>query len=150
MWRNFENVSWNFNEIFGEMRRTIDVWRAYGDARMPNWPHWHRTPLPGIATTSLCRDKGGCGEPLYKFLSILTEISYYFFTFSFFGKTGEELWGKYAIIGIDTFLISIAKSLDFWVYVLNQLVNERNRFNLENLNVSFHAYVHIFKVVCVI
>ncbi len=26
---------------------------AYGDARMPNWPHWHRTPLPGIATTGL-------------------------------------------------------------------------------------------------
>ncbi len=26
---------------------------AYGDARMPNWPHWHRTLLPGIATTGL-------------------------------------------------------------------------------------------------
>ncbi len=38
----------------------------YGDARMPNWPHWLRTPLPGIATTGLRRDKGGffeeCGE----------------------------------------------------------------------------------------
>ncbi len=33
--------------------------RAYGDARMPNWPHWHRTPLPGIVTTGLRRDKGG-------------------------------------------------------------------------------------------
>ncbi len=32
---------------------------AYGGARMPNWPHWHRTPLPGIATTGLLRDKGG-------------------------------------------------------------------------------------------
>ncbi len=32
---------------------------AYGDARMPNWPHWHRTPLPRIATTGLRRDKGG-------------------------------------------------------------------------------------------
>ncbi len=32
---------------------------AYGDARMPNWLHWHRTPLPGIATTGLCWDKGG-------------------------------------------------------------------------------------------
>ncbi len=31
---------------------------AYGDARMPNWPHWHRTPLPGIATTGLRQDKG--------------------------------------------------------------------------------------------
>ncbi len=30
---------------------------AYGDACMPNWPHWHRTPLPGIATTGLRRDK---------------------------------------------------------------------------------------------
>ncbi len=32
---------------------------AYGEARMPNWPHWHRTPLPGIATMYLRRDKGG-------------------------------------------------------------------------------------------
>ncbi len=31
---------------------------AYGDARMPNWPHWHHTPLPGIATTGMRRDKG--------------------------------------------------------------------------------------------
>ncbi len=30
--------------------------RLYGDARMPNWSHWHRTPLPGIATTGLHRD----------------------------------------------------------------------------------------------
>ncbi len=30
---------------------------VYGDARMPNWPHWHRTPLPGIASTGLRRDK---------------------------------------------------------------------------------------------
>ncbi len=29
---------------------------AYGDARMPNWPHWHRNPLPGIATAGLRRD----------------------------------------------------------------------------------------------
>ncbi len=33
--------------------------RAYGDARMPNWPHRHRTPLPGIATSGLRRDNGG-------------------------------------------------------------------------------------------
>ncbi len=26
---------------------------AYGDACMPNWPHLHRTPLPGIAITGL-------------------------------------------------------------------------------------------------
>ncbi len=32
---------------------------AYGDARMPNWPHRHCTPLPGIATTGLRLDKGG-------------------------------------------------------------------------------------------
>ncbi len=32
---------------------------AYGDARVPNWPHWHRTPLPGITTMGLHRDKGG-------------------------------------------------------------------------------------------
>ncbi len=31
---------------------------AYDDARMPNWPHGHRTPLPKIATTVLCRYKG--------------------------------------------------------------------------------------------
>ncbi len=31
---------------------------AYGDARIPNWPHLHRTPLPGISTTGLRRDKG--------------------------------------------------------------------------------------------
>ncbi len=32
--------------------------RVYGDARMPNWLHRHRTPLPGIATMGLRRDKG--------------------------------------------------------------------------------------------
>ncbi len=31
---------------------------VYGDVRMPNWPHRHRTPLPGIATLGLPRDKG--------------------------------------------------------------------------------------------
>ncbi len=63
----------NMVEIFG--RRTAKRWirswkkllsrqhcheagismfgRAYGDARMPNWPHWHQTPLPGIVTTGL-------------------------------------------------------------------------------------------------
>ncbi len=30
---------------------------AYGDTRMPNWPHRHRTPLPGIATSVLRHDK---------------------------------------------------------------------------------------------
>ncbi len=47
--------------------RHVAIWRTcsmfgggpYGDAHMPNWPHWHRTPLPGIATTGLRRDKGG-------------------------------------------------------------------------------------------
>ncbi len=38
---------------------------AYGDARMPNWPHRHRTPLPRIATTGLCRDKGGISWYMY-------------------------------------------------------------------------------------
>ncbi len=32
---------------------------VYGDAHMPNWPQRHRTPLPGIATSGLRRDKGG-------------------------------------------------------------------------------------------
>ncbi len=32
---------------------------AYGDARMPNWLHLHRTPLPGIATMGLRRANGG-------------------------------------------------------------------------------------------
>ncbi len=40
-----------------------------------------------------------CGERLYKFLNILMAILYIFA--SVFGKTLEELWGKYAIIGID-------------------------------------------------
>ncbi len=30
---------------------------AYGDACMPNWPHWYRTPLPRIATMGLRWDK---------------------------------------------------------------------------------------------
>ncbi len=29
---------------------------VYGDARMPNWLHRHRTPFPGIATMGLRRD----------------------------------------------------------------------------------------------
>ncbi len=40
-----------------------------------------------------------CGECLYKFLSILTEICPIFT--SVFRKTCEELWEKYANIGID-------------------------------------------------
>ncbi len=40
-----------------------------------------------------------------------------------------------------------AKLLDFYVYILNQPVNEQNHFNLENLNLSFQAYVCIFKVI---
>ncbi len=32
---------------------------AYGDARMPNWPHRHYTSLPGIASPGLRRNKGG-------------------------------------------------------------------------------------------
>ncbi len=31
---------------------------AYGDARVPNWPHQHGNPLPGIATTGLHHHKG--------------------------------------------------------------------------------------------
>ncbi len=42
---------------------------AYGDARMPNWSHWHRTPLPRIATTGLCQDKGGNALGQTTFLS---------------------------------------------------------------------------------
>ncbi len=49
-WINFFNGKWGL--MFGG---------AYGDARMPNWPHWHCTPLPGIATTGLCRDNGKWG-----------------------------------------------------------------------------------------
>ncbi len=30
---------------------------AYGDAHMPNWPHRHRTLLPGIAVSGLRLDK---------------------------------------------------------------------------------------------
>ncbi len=41
-----------------------------------------------------------CGEPLYKFLSILMEIFCTIFM-SVFGKTSEELWEKYAIIRIN-------------------------------------------------
>ncbi len=33
--------------------------RAYGDARMPDWPHRHRTSLAGIASPGLCWSKGG-------------------------------------------------------------------------------------------
>ncbi len=40
-----------------------------------------------------------CWELLYKFLGVLLEILYFFM--SVFGKTLEELWGKYAIIDID-------------------------------------------------
>ncbi len=58
LWRNFENVSWNFNEILEK-----------------------------------------CEQPSYKFLSILMEILSIFM--SVFGKIFEELWGKYAIIGIE-------------------------------------------------
>ncbi len=39
---------------------------AYGDARMPNWPHWQRIPLPGIPTTGLRRDKGGRSSGILK------------------------------------------------------------------------------------
>ncbi len=47
--RKHQKLKWVTNSMFGG---------AYGDARMPNWPYWHRTPLPGIATTGLRRDKG--------------------------------------------------------------------------------------------
>ncbi len=36
-----------------------DSLRINANVLMPNWPHWHCTPLPGIATTGLRRDKGG-------------------------------------------------------------------------------------------
>ncbi len=39
--------------------RTWSISEAYGDARMPNWPHRHRTHLPGIASPGLRRNKGG-------------------------------------------------------------------------------------------
>ncbi len=52
LWKNFEDVSWNFNEICGEMRRTfvqifkhifmeilyyfyVSVWKNFGD-------YWYR------------------------------------------------------------------------------------------------------------
>ncbi len=38
---------------------------AYGDACMPNWPHRHRTPLPGVASPGLRRNKGECFEAGY-------------------------------------------------------------------------------------
>ncbi len=38
------------------LSRSLMFGVVYGDARMPNWPHWHRTPFSGIATTGLHRD----------------------------------------------------------------------------------------------
>ncbi len=32
---------------------------AYGDARMQNWPHWHRTPCPGSPQRACVETKGG-------------------------------------------------------------------------------------------
>ncbi len=33
---------------------------AYGDARMPNWPHWHRAPpCPGSPLRACFETKGG-------------------------------------------------------------------------------------------
>ncbi len=49
---------------------------AYGDARMPNWPHWHRTPLPGISTTGLRRDKGGNASGQATFLPPFLQCSF--------------------------------------------------------------------------
>ncbi len=37
----------------------IDVWRGVWLCTHAKWPHWHHTPLPGIATTGLRWDKGG-------------------------------------------------------------------------------------------
>ncbi len=74
------NICSSFGELFYQFphhhewhaRFTISMFGgAYGDARMPNWPHRHRTPLPEIATSGLRCDKskylrgvlgGCCGE----------------------------------------------------------------------------------------
>ncbi len=62
-------ISWL--EILGRYIFTFQKWEknsrasigpevgAYGDARMPNWPHKHHIPLPGIASLGLRRSKGG-------------------------------------------------------------------------------------------
>ncbi len=50
MWsRRNKNKKDRKNPMFG---------RAYGDARTPNWLHRHLTPLPGIASMGLRRNKG--------------------------------------------------------------------------------------------
>ncbi len=45
-------------QLTANLLRVLMFGGAYGDARMPNWPHRHHTPLPGIATSGLHRDKG--------------------------------------------------------------------------------------------
>ncbi len=47
---------------------------AYGNARMPNWPHRHQTPLPGIATTDLRRDKWGASIPYACWIRLFISI----------------------------------------------------------------------------
>ncbi len=51
-WKPKIGIFWpnHFRSMFGG---------PYGAARMLNWPHKHRTPLLGIATTGLRPDKGG-------------------------------------------------------------------------------------------
>ncbi len=54
--KTFENlvISKNLNNFFENFKKYFPmVGGAYGDARMPNWPHRYRTPLPRI-TSSGC------------------------------------------------------------------------------------------------
>ncbi len=53
---------------------------AYGDARMPNWPHSHHIPLPGIASLDLHRNKGGMlwgKQPFCPHFSSATEMCWW-------------------------------------------------------------------------
>ncbi len=55
-----------------------------------------------------------CGEPLYTFLSIFLCKFCTIFT-SVFGKTSDEWWKKYAMIGIDIH-IDTRESIDTYRY----------------------------------
>ncbi len=70
---------------------------VYGDARMPNWPHWHCTPLPGIATMGLRRDKGG----LLALIAKRVDNSCAHIVFSWDGlETCLQLWCKSSVAGL--------------------------------------------------
>ncbi len=48
IWRNFERIS---RKCTG--KKYFPEGGAYDDARMPNWPQRHRTPLPRIIVPGL-------------------------------------------------------------------------------------------------